>query len=258
MKPSGTKSVSKEKPSIDRIKTHLLKIGDENVWSMENLPNLLQDMSNKGLTELVDDSYKIKQTRERKLVEEALAGLTSHCAPFSESETLVFPESQKSSESLFLRKSLSTPGLPSAQPLTPKKPVKHPGDKCTHNLVLFQNLLNKMEEIKRFTKSNERKFEKLEMALQNISGKNNVNDSNNENSPLLLEILKNRISNLDQELTEKDAIINFLLKQENEANNNTSSVNKTVTENDEILQTERGNSSPSSNSKQKIEIQTEP
>ena len=78
MKPSGTKSVSKEKPSIDRIKTHLLKIGDENVWSMENLPNLLQDMSNKGLTELVDDSYKIKQTRERKLVEEALAGLTSH------------------------------------------------------------------------------------------------------------------------------------------------------------------------------------
>ena len=115
-----------------------------------------------------------------------------------------------------------------------------------------------MEEIKRFTKSNERKFEKLEMALQNISGKNNVNDSNNENSPLLLEILKNRISNLDQELTEKDAIINFLLKQENEANNNTSSVNKTVTENDEILENERGNSCPSSNSEQKIETQTEP
>ena len=38
----------------------------------------------------------------------------------------------------------------------------------------------------------------------------------------------------------------------------TSSVNKTVTENDEIVETERGNSSPSSNSKQKIENQTEP
>ena len=54
------KSVSKKKPSIDRIKT--LKICDENVWSIENLPNLLQDMCNKGIIELVDDSYKIKQT----------------------------------------------------------------------------------------------------------------------------------------------------------------------------------------------------
>ena len=143
-------------------------------------------MCNKGFTELVDDSYKIKQTRERKLVEETLAELTSHCAPFSESETLVFQESQKSSESLFLRKSLSTPERPSAQPLTPKKPVKHPGDKCTHNLVLFQNLLKEMEEIKLFTKSTERKFEELEMALQNISGENNVNYSSNENSLLLL------------------------------------------------------------------------
>ena len=180
---------------------------------------------------------------ERKLVADTLAKL------YESLFNLVFPESQKSPKSLFLRKSLSTPERPSAQPLTPKKPVKHPGDKCTHNLVLFQNLLNKMEEIKRFTKSNERKFEKLEMALQNISGKNNVNDSNNENSPLLLEILKNRISNLDQELTEKDAIINFLLKQENEANNNTSSVNKTVTENDEILENERENSRSNPNSK---------
>ena len=79
------------------------------------------------------------------------------------------------------------------------------------------------------------------MALQNISGKNNVSYSNNENSPLLFEILKNRISNLEKELIEKDAIIDFLLKQKNETNNNTSSVNKTVTENDEIVKTERGN-----------------
>ena len=39
-----------------------------------------------------------------------------------------------------------------------------------------------MEEIKLFTKSTERKFEELEMALQNISGENNVNYSSNENS----------------------------------------------------------------------------
>ena len=58
----------------------------------------------------------------------------------------------------------------------------------------------------------------------------NVNYSNNENFPLLLEILKPRISNLEKELIEKDAIINFHLKQKNEIDNNTSSINKTVTE----------------------------
>ena len=96
------------------------------------------------------------------------------------------------------------------------------------------------------------------MVLQNVSGKDNVNYNNNENSKLLLEILKNHISNLETELIEKDAIINFLLKQKSEANNNTSSVNKTVAENDEILETEKRNSNPSSNLKQKIKTQTEP
>ena len=108
-----------------------------------------------------------------------------------------------------------------------------------------------MEEIKQFTKLTEQKFEEFEMALQNISGNNNANYNNNGNSPLLLEILKNRISNLEKELIEKDVIINFLLKQKSETNNNTSSVNKTVTENNEISETERGNSSPNSNLKQK-------
>ena len=56
---------------------------------------------------------------------------------------------------IFLRKSLSTPELPSAQSPTPKRPVKHPGDECTYSLVLFQNLLKEMEEIKQFTISTE-------------------------------------------------------------------------------------------------------
>ena len=64
---------------------------------------------------------------------------------------------------------------------------------------------------------------------------------------LPLEILKNRIPNLEKKLIEKDAIINFLLKQKNETDNNASLVNKTVTENDEMLETKRANSSPSSN-----------
>ena len=74
----------------------------------------------------------------------------------------------------------------------------------------------------------------------------------------LKKISKDCISNLEKELIEKDAIINFLLKRKNETNNNKSSVKKTVTENDEILETERGNSISSSNSKQNRETKTEP
>ena len=179
---TNIKLVSKKKPSTERIKTHLLKISDENVYSIEHLPNLLQDMWDKGLVELVDDSYKSKQTKKRELVVETLAELTNQCPPFSESENSVFPETQNFLESLFLRKSLSIPEIPAAQPLTPKWPVKHAGDECTHNSVLFQNFLKEIEEIKRFTKSSEWKFEELEMALQNIYGKNNRNYNNHENS----------------------------------------------------------------------------
>ena len=65
------------------------------------------------------------------------------------------------------------------------------------------------------------KFGELKMELQKISGKSNVNNNNNnENSLLLLEILKNRIFSLEKKLIEKDAIINFLLKQKNGTNNN--------------------------------------
>ena len=69
------KSVSKKKPSVDRIKTQVLKISDETVQSIENPSNLLQDMCDKDFIELVDDSYKINQTKERELVEETLAEL---------------------------------------------------------------------------------------------------------------------------------------------------------------------------------------
>ena len=74
------------------------------MWPMEHLPNLLEDMCDKGLIKLIDDSYKIKQTKERKLVEETLTELTSQSPPFSESETLVFPETQKSRNHCFYKK----------------------------------------------------------------------------------------------------------------------------------------------------------
>ena len=80
-------------------------------------------MCGKGLIELVDDAYKIIEIKYCKLAEENLVKLTSQCAHFFESETLVIPETQKSLESIFLQKSLCTPELPSAQPPTPKRPV---------------------------------------------------------------------------------------------------------------------------------------
>ena len=54
-------------------------------------------------------------------------------------------------------------------------------------------------------------------------------------------------------MIEEHVIINFLLKEKSETSNNTSSLNNTVTENDKILETERGNSSPNSHSKRKRE-----
>ena len=69
MKSSRTYSLlAKRKPSIGRIKTPLRRIIDENASSIENLSNLLQVMCDKGLIELVDDSYKVKQTKERELI----------------------------------------------------------------------------------------------------------------------------------------------------------------------------------------------
>ena len=64
--------------------------------------------------------YKIKQTKDRKLVEQALFELTIQCPPFLNQ---TFKLLQKSPESLLLRKSSSTPELPSVQPPTPKRPV---------------------------------------------------------------------------------------------------------------------------------------
>ena len=43
-------------------------------------------------------------TNERELVEEALAELTNQCPPFSESKTLVFSETPKSSKPFFYEK----------------------------------------------------------------------------------------------------------------------------------------------------------
>ena len=53
----------------------------------------------------------------------------------------------------FLRGSLNTPELPSGQPSTPRRPVKHLEDDWTHNLAYFPIvLMEEMQQIKQFTK----------------------------------------------------------------------------------------------------------
>ena len=71
-----------------------------------------------------------------------------------------------------------------------------------------------MEEIKCLTKLTVRNFDELEMALQSISGKNNVNYNNNESPPLLLKILRNCVSNLDKKTDRKSCDHKFSFEAE--------------------------------------------
>lgn len=85
-------------------------------------------MCDKRIIELVDDACKRKQRQDRKLVEKTQSEITIQCSRFSQSETLIIPETQKSTErttSILLRENLNTIELLSVQPSTPKGSVKH-------------------------------------------------------------------------------------------------------------------------------------
>ena len=74
--------------------------------------------------------------------------------------------------------------------------------------------MKELQAIKDFTKSVERKFEELEKAIKDLSETKVSNCT--ESSSLTVELLKNRVSTLGKLLIEKDAIINFQLKQNKE------------------------------------------
>ena len=122
---------------------------------------------------MVDDAYKVKQTQDRNWLK-AQSKVTSQCALFSNySRNPEIPGI--CNITIFMRKL--------KYPSTTKRPVKHLKDNCAHNLAYFQKMfMKKMKEVKHFTKLTKQKFEELEMALLNSSGKNNGNY--NENSPL--------------------------------------------------------------------------
>lgn len=52
-------------------------------------------MCDKRIIELVDDACKLMQRQDRKLVEKTQSEITIQCSHFSQSETLVIPETQK-------------------------------------------------------------------------------------------------------------------------------------------------------------------
>lgn len=79
------KTVSKKKPSIGRIKTHLLRTGNEKKdLSLGNLETLLQDMCRKSIIEFGDNACKIKEPQDPKLIEETQSEITSQWSLFSQ------------------------------------------------------------------------------------------------------------------------------------------------------------------------------
>ena len=82
-------------------------------------------------------------------------------------------------------------------------------------------------------------FEDLEMGSNLEVLHISVNENYNVNSPLLLELLMNRISSLERDLTEKGAVVSFLLKQKNEPDISSAQLKKTVTETVETTEIEK-------------------
>ena len=89
--------------------------------------------------------------------------------------------------------------------------------------------MKEIETMKNFTKSVEKKFEEIENFITSLSVNNHsVGTPEKEKEsereyPLVVELLKSRVSTLEKQLAEKDAIIDFLLNQkvQNEIDNTT-------------------------------------
>ena len=145
---------------------------------------------------------------------------TAHITSFTIQETQKSPELT----STIFHKTQKTPDISLEVPHTPKRPIKPTEKDTTHNFTSFQNIFMKeLETIKDFTKSVERRFKELEKAIIGLLERKISNC--NESSSLTVELLKNRVSTLEKLLIEKDAIINFLLKQNKE--NHESSLTET-------------------------------
>ena len=104
---------------------------------MRNLENQLRRMAAKYLIKLVDSAYKVKQTVEQSITENAQTDyiLTLH--------TTIVPEIQE------------TPKLLSDLPQTPKRPAKNIGWFPTLFGIFSRKIMKEMEIIKNFTRVTE-------------------------------------------------------------------------------------------------------
>ena len=78
--------VSEKRESNDwQNQTHVIRTGDDNNdWSIEKLESILTDLVDQNIIELIDDTYKIKETQGYTLTEDSRV----------ESITLMVPETQ--------------------------------------------------------------------------------------------------------------------------------------------------------------------
>ena len=164
---------------------------------------------------------KIKQKQEHTLTDNTQVESITMMVPETQNNTHItfftIPETQKLPEltSAIFRETRKTPGSPLEVPHTPKRPLKPTEKDTTHNSTSFQNFFMKeLEAIKDFTKSVERKFEELEKAIIGLS-EPKVSNCNGSSS-LTVELLKIRVPTLEKLLIKKEAIVNFLLKQNKE------------------------------------------
>ena len=215
---SYIRTVIKKKATSEKILTHLSKseICDK-TWSTETLKVLLFDMTAKDQIELVDSIYKIKQSEaqedndfydnsnfDKNTQIDCTSSVSDNLVAFL--ETVIVPETQQ------------TPLLPSNLSVTSRRPIKLVYNDNTQSFICLQNtFLKKIETMKNFTKSVEKKFEEIENFITSLSVNNHsvgIPEKEKESEreyPLVVELLKSRVSTLENQLAEKGAIIDFLL-----------------------------------------------
>ena len=173
------------------------------------------------LTDLIDQNIKIKQTQGHTLKDNIQVESITMMVPETQNTTHItsftIPETQNLPEptSAIFQETQKIPDISLEVPHTPKRPLKPTEMDTTHSFTSFQNIFMKeLEAIKDFTKSVGRKFEEFEKAIIGLWEPKVSNC--NESSSFKVELLRNRVSTLEKLLIEKDAIINFLLKQNKE------------------------------------------
>ena len=182
----------------------------DEIWFLENLEKILDDMSAKNLIELKNGAYKVKlkPCQVQIFVEDTQVeplSQTSNNLVF-DSETLFLPESQENQDIQ------TAPLLHSDNKEPPKRPHKNTDNVSGHSSMSFQNTFKKeMENFKTFTQAVERKFENFENVILDLSTKDK--QSHGGEPDLVTELLKNIISALEKQLIDKDVIKNFLLNK---------------------------------------------